>query len=124
MQWNLLKRGVLMGGLFAFSVAGFAQQPYPNRPVKIIVPFAASGPADNYARFMAQRLGDELKQSFVIDNKPGAASDIVCLNAGATLYVAGVAPDIAGGITQAKAAIASGAARQKLDAFVAATQSK
>lgn len=54
MQWNLLKRGVLMGGLFAFSLAGFAQQLYPNRPVKIIVPFAASGPADNYARFMAQ----------------------------------------------------------------------
>jgi anthranilate phosphoribosyltransferase len=60
----------------------------------------------------------------VINNKPGAASDIVCLNAGATLYVAGVAPDIANGISMAKAAIASGAARQKLDAFVAATQSK
>jgi anthranilate phosphoribosyltransferase len=60
----------------------------------------------------------------VIDNKPGAASDIVCLNAGATLYVAGVAPDIASGIAKAKAAITSGAARQKLDAFVAATQSK
>ena len=60
----------------------------------------------------------------VIDNKPGSASDIVCLNAGATLYVAGIAPDIASGITKAKAAISSGAARQKLDAFVAATQSK
>ena len=59
----------------------------------------------------------------VIDNKPGAASDIVCLNAGATLYVAGIAADIASGISKAKAAIASGAARQKLDAFVAATQS-
>jgi anthranilate phosphoribosyltransferase len=59
----------------------------------------------------------------VIDNKPGAASDIVCLNAGATLYVAGIASDIASGISKAKAAIASGAARQKLDAFVAATQS-
>ena len=59
----------------------------------------------------------------VIDNKPGAANDIVCLNAGATLYVAGIAADIARGISKAKAAIASGAARQKLDAFVAATQS-
>lgn len=58
-------------------VAGVAQaQGYPNRPVKIVVPFAAGGPADNYARFMAQRLGDELKQSFVIDNKPGAGSII------------------------------------------------
>ena len=51
-------------------------QPYPNKTVKIIVPFAASGPADNYARFMAQRLQDEFKQSFVIENKPGAGSII------------------------------------------------
>jgi len=51
-------------------------QSYPNRPVKIVVPFAAGGPADNYARFMAQRLGEELKQTFVIDNKPGAGSII------------------------------------------------
>jgi anthranilate phosphoribosyltransferase len=60
----------------------------------------------------------------VIDNKPGAASDIVCLNAGATLYVAGVAKDIASGVAMSKAAIASGAARKKLDAFIAATQSQ
>jgi tripartite-type tricarboxylate transporter receptor subunit TctC len=61
-----------------FALAcGLAQaQSYPNRPVKIVVPFAAGGPADNYARFMAQRLGEELKQSFVIDNKPGAGSII------------------------------------------------
>ena len=51
-------------------------QSYPNRPVKIVVPFASGGPADNYARFMAQRLGEELKQTFVIDNKPGAGSII------------------------------------------------
>jgi tripartite-type tricarboxylate transporter receptor subunit TctC len=51
-------------------------QAYPNKTVKIIVPFAASGPADNYARFMAQRLQDELKQTFVIENKPGAGSII------------------------------------------------
>jgi anthranilate phosphoribosyltransferase len=60
----------------------------------------------------------------VIDNKASAASDIVCLNAGATLYVAGVSKDIASGVAMAKAAIASGSARKKLDAFVAATQSK
>ena len=51
-------------------------QGYPAKTVKIIVPFAAGGPADNYARFMAQRLQDALGQSFVVDNRPGAGSVI------------------------------------------------
>ena len=87
MQLNLLQRGVLFLGLLAASSSGFAQQPYPNRPVKIIVPFAASGPADNYARFMAQRLQEALGQSFVVDNRPGAGSII------GTDAVAKAAPD-------------------------------
>ena len=51
-------------------------QNYPNKPVKIIVPFASGGPADNYARFIAQKLQDEYQQSFVVENKPGAGSVI------------------------------------------------
>lgn len=51
-------------------------QTYPSRPVKIIVPFAAGGPADNYARFMAQRLQDALRQPFVVDDRPGGGSVI------------------------------------------------
>ncbi len=62
-------------GLCMFCAAGHAQT-YPTRPVKIIVPFATGGPADNYARFMAQRLQEILGQSFVVDNKPGAGSVI------------------------------------------------
>ncbi|HWI84335.1 tripartite tricarboxylate transporter substrate binding protein [Ramlibacter sp.] len=58
------------------SAGAFAQADYPSRPVKIIVPFAAGGPADNYARFVAQRLSTELKQPFVVDDKPGAGSII------------------------------------------------
>jgi tripartite-type tricarboxylate transporter receptor subunit TctC len=51
-------------------------QAYPNRTVKIVVPFAAGGPADVYARFIAQRLTEALGQSYVVDNKPGAGSVI------------------------------------------------
>jgi tripartite-type tricarboxylate transporter receptor subunit TctC len=51
-------------------------QDYPSRPVKIIVPFGAGGPADVYARVLAQHLQDQLKQSFVVENRPGAGSVI------------------------------------------------
>jgi anthranilate phosphoribosyltransferase len=58
----------------------------------------------------------------VLSGEAGPASDIVCLNAGATLYVADLVPDIAAGVALAKEAIASGAARSTLDKFIAATQ--
>ncbi len=57
-----------------------------------------------------------------LDNKPGSAREIVCLNAGAALYVANVAESIGDGIAKAREAIASGAARAKLDQFVATTR--
>ncbi|HEY7905211.1 MAG TPA: anthranilate phosphoribosyltransferase [Casimicrobiaceae bacterium] len=55
-------------------------------------------------------------------NTEGTPREIVTLNAGAALYAAGIAASIAEGIERARAAIASGAAKRKLDAFVAATQ--
>jgi anthranilate phosphoribosyltransferase len=57
-----------------------------------------------------------------LDGTPGLPLEIVALNAGAALYVAGVAGSIADGIERARAAIASGAARARLEAFVAATR--
>jgi tripartite-type tricarboxylate transporter receptor subunit TctC len=63
----------LLGVMFATPVMA---QSYPSKTVKIIVPFAAGGPADNYARFMAQRLQDSLGQSFVVENRPGAGAII------------------------------------------------
>ena len=58
------------------ATMGAQAQTYPARPVKMVVPFSAGGPADNYARFLAQRLQDILGQNFVVDNKPGAGSVI------------------------------------------------
>jgi len=71
-----LRARLLPLGLALLAGAAAAQTPYPSRAVRIIVPFAAGGPADNYARFMAQRLQDALGQSFVVDNRPGAGSVI------------------------------------------------
>ena len=58
----------------------------------------------------------------VLDGAPGAPSDIVALNAGAALYAANLSDTMKGGLALARAAIASGAARRKLDELVAATQ--
>ena len=57
-----------------------------------------------------------------LENKPGAARDIVALNAGAALYTANLTDSIAEGIHRARDVMASGAAREKLDAFVTFTQ--
>ena len=72
---NALGRWAL-AGLLGFWVLSVQAQTWPARPVKIIVPFAAGGPADNYARFMAQRLQDAMGQTFVVDNRPGGGAVI------------------------------------------------
>ena len=58
----------------------------------------------------------------VLDNRPGPANDIVALNAGAALYVAGVADSIADGLARARAAIADGSARARMQQYVATSR--
>ena len=53
-----------------------AEDKYPSKPVKIIVPYAPGGPNDIVARLLASKLGEIEKQSFIVENKPGGGSNI------------------------------------------------
>src|SRR3954470_4638941 len=87
--------------LLLLLVAGnaFAQN-WPTRPVKIVVPFAPGGSADTLGRIAAQRLGESLKATFVVENRPGAGgalgSEIVAKAApdGYMLVVSGIASHV------------------------------
>ena len=68
---------VIALALLSLGSLGAAQaQDYPARQVRMIVPFGAGGPADVYARIIAQHLSEQLKQTFIIENRPGAGSII------------------------------------------------
>ena len=71
----MIKIFLTLGATVLLGHAAFAQT-YPTKSVRIVVPFAAGGPADIYARFLGQRLQEPLGQSFVIENRPGAGSII------------------------------------------------
>jgi tripartite-type tricarboxylate transporter receptor subunit TctC len=62
--------------LSTFPAMVRAQAPWPNKPVKVVVPFAAGGGTDNLARFWAERLSQGFGQPFVIENRGGASGII------------------------------------------------
>jgi tripartite-type tricarboxylate transporter receptor subunit TctC len=77
----------LVAAVLAVFVLGAHAQTYPTRPVRLMVPFPAGSATDQVARLVGQQLQEELKQPFVVENKPGAQGAI------AAAEVARAAPD-------------------------------
>lgn len=81
-------RGVWgLAGLLVLASAAQAQANWPDRPVRVIVPFPASGATDLVARVVTQRVAADLGQQLVVDNKPGAGGTL------GTAEAAKAAPD-------------------------------
>jgi tripartite-type tricarboxylate transporter receptor subunit TctC len=84
-------RRVLLQGAGALTIGGFARPAvaagYPDRPVRIIVPFSAGGPSDLTARVLSVKFGEAFGQTFIVENRPGAGSNL------GTAAVARSAPD-------------------------------
>ena len=81
-----LLRGTLAAAL-AFSATATLAQAYPDKPVTLVVPFAAGSGTDSVARAVASGLAARLKQPVIVDNKPGASAQV------AAQYVAKAKPD-------------------------------
>lgn len=88
MKNSILFPGTLVSMLFAaVTTTAIAQQNYPTKPVRLIVPFAPGGGNDFLARLVGQRLGERLGQQFIVDNRAGAGGVV------ATDLVAKATPD-------------------------------
>ncbi len=69
--WSL---GFMAVGV-VFSI-GVQAQPYPNKPIRFVVPYPAGGPLDTVARLLGQKVSESAKQPVIVDNKPGAGGNI------------------------------------------------
>jgi tripartite-type tricarboxylate transporter receptor subunit TctC len=81
-----LSRFLMMMSLVVFSLGATAQD-WPNKPVKFVSPYPPGGSVDPLARLLGAKLGDSLKQNFIVENRTGASGVI------GTDYVAKSAPD-------------------------------
>jgi tripartite-type tricarboxylate transporter receptor subunit TctC len=71
-----LTKRLLIACIACLAAAGAAAQPYPSRPVRVIVPFAPGGPADLLGRMVGQAISDGMGQAALIDNRVGAAGNL------------------------------------------------
>src|SRR4051812_24161563 len=79
---NGMRRGIALAAIaaatfgLAWPAPARAQDRYPSRPIKLLVPFPAGGPVDVMGRLVAQHLSSTLGQQVIIDNRPGAGATI------------------------------------------------
>ena len=72
----MFARALLLGAMVALASPSFAQSPYPNRNIEIIVPYGPGGSTDIVGRIVAQKLQERLGQTVVVLNRPGASGTI------------------------------------------------
>lgn len=73
---QLLQRAVILVAALIFATAAFAQVTYPDRPIRMLVPFAPGGGTDIVGRILAQQMTSVFGQSVVVDNRPGAGGSM------------------------------------------------
>jgi len=77
MQYGFVRRSALLAlALVAVGGAAQAQDPWPSKPITLVVPFPPGGPTDMVARVLAQQVGQQLGQTVIVDNRPGANGNI------------------------------------------------
>ena len=77
MQYGLVRRSALLAlAMVAVGGGAQAQDPWPSRPITLVVPFPPGGPTDMVARVLAQQVGQQLGQTVIVDNRPGANGNI------------------------------------------------
>ena len=99
--WKLFAAAVAVVG----CVAGAAAQEWPQKPVKIVVPYPAGAGVDPVARLVGQKLAERWKQTVIVDNRPGAggqiaATDLYSTDAEIAFYKLRVLEDWHGGVGQ------------------------
>ena len=82
-----MKKLFLLLAIFAMSTVVHAQSAFPNKPITLVVPYPVGGSNDVFARLIAKNLGEALKVSVVVDNRPGASGST------GTIQVSKSAPD-------------------------------
>ena len=87
MTFHITRRAALAATLAAAAVGAQAQDSFPNKPIRLVVPFTPGGVTDSSGRLIADFLGKRLGQQVVVDNKPGASGNI------GTAQVVAAAPD-------------------------------